>query len=124
MKGKERSMKISVSLAVGAVAGLINGLLGTGGGILLILAQSLALKEQDTKDRFVTAVVSILPMSVISACMYVGANGLSLGQAAPYLAAALPGGILGGWLTCRISPTLLKVIFALLMLWAGWRMAF
>lgn len=117
-------MRKLISLAVGAGAGFINGFLGTGGGILLILAQSVMLREQDTKDRFVTAVISILPMSVISACMYVADDGFSLGEAAPYLAAALPGGILGGWLMCRISPRLLKVVFALLMLWAGWRMAF
>lgn len=117
-------MKRILTVLAGALAGLINGFLGTGGGVVLVLVQGALFKQQETKDRLATAVLSIMPMSAVSAYLYSRSDGFDLSASAPYLLAALFGGAFGSWLLGRLSPASLKVLFALLMLWAGWRMAF
>lgn len=117
-------MKRILTVLAGALAGLINGFLGTGGGVVLVLVQGVLFRNRETKDRLATAVLSILPMSAVSAYLYSSANGFELAASVPYLLTALLGGAFGGWLLCRLSPKSLKVLFALLMLWAGRRMAF
>lgn len=115
----------AVAALFGALAGTVNGFIGSGGGILLIYGMELLLgEEQDTKDRFTTAVVSILPMSAISAYIYYRNSGASVADAAPYLSAALFGGVFGAWLMTVITPKILKTVFAVLMVWAGYRAFF
>lgn len=113
-----------LSALCGVLAGVINGFIGSGGGIILIYGMGLLLPRLDTKDKFVTAVVSILPMSAISVYFYYRNGGIDVPSAAPYLGAALFGGVFGAWLMTVISPELLKKVFAVLMLWAGIRAFF
>lgn len=110
-----------VTLTAGILAGLLNGFLGSGGGIILIFIMSALLPDRDARDVFATAVLSILPMSVVSACFYGRGGGISITENAPYYASALFGGILGAVLLDKISTSLLKTVFAVLMLLAGAR---
>lgn len=114
----------ALNAVCGTVAGVLNGFLGSGGGIILIFGMNLLLPELDTKDKFVTAVASIIPMSVISAYFYCKSGGIDMTSATPYLSAALFGGVFGAWLMTVISPGVLKNIFAALMIWAGFRAFF
>ena len=111
----------AVTLFSGILAGLLNGFLGSGGGIILIFIMGVLLPKRDTRDIFATAVLSILPMSAVSAYFYYQGGGISITEYSPYYASALFGGILGAVLLDKISTSLLKAVFAVLMLWAGFR---
>lgn len=114
MKGKGR-----FALA-GALAGLVNGFFGGGGGMILVpmLEQSCGLEQ---KKAFATSVAVILPLCVLSAGIYLFRGGLDLMAALPYLI----GGALGGWIggkTFKKVPALwLRRGFALLLLYGGVR---
>lgn len=108
----------------GLCAGFINGLLGTGGGIIIIFAMSKIFPDSDPKDRFATAIACILPMSVVSAGYYLKDNSVALTDAAMYILPALSGGVIGALLLCKIKAELLKKIFACLVIWAGVNMVF
>ena len=110
-----------VTLTGGVLAGILNGFLGSGGGIILIFIMGILLTKSEPKDIFATAVLSILPMSAVSAYFYYRGGGIGVTDYAPYYASALFGGILGAILLDKISTTFLKTVFALLMLWAGFR---
>ena len=112
---------ITVTLTAGVLAGTLNGFLGSGGGIILIFIMSVLLPDRDARDIFATAVLSILPTSIVSAYFYCRCGGIGITEYAPYYAAALFGGILGAVLLDKISTSLLKTVFAVLMLWAGFR---
>lgn len=108
----------------GACAGFINGLLGTGGGIIIIFAMGKLLPETDPKDRFAAAIACILPMSVVSAGYYLKGGSVDLRAVAVYIFPALAGGIVGALLLSKIKTELLKKIFAALVIWAGVSMVF
>lgn len=104
----------------GALAGLVNGFFGGGGGMLLVpmLERTCGVEQ---KKAFATSVAVILPLCVLSAGVYLLRGGLDLTAALPYLI----GGAVGGWIggkTFRAVPALwLRRGFALLLLYGGVR---
>jgi len=113
---------IFLPLLGGAAAGLVNGFIGTGGGIILVFILSRVMGSDKTKDTFATVIDAILPMSAVSAFTYYTAGNLPLGEAAVYIAPAAIGGVIGAFLLDKISTKWLKVIFSVLVIYAGYRM--
>lgn len=113
-------------LLTGLGAGVVNGLLGTGGGILLLLILKRSLAP---RDAFAASLVCILPLSVLSLLLYlchgtVTASALLTEDTVFCLLGALPGGLLGAYLLDRIKPSCAELLFAALLVFSGWRMAF
>ncbi len=106
----------------GICAGFINGLAGTGGGIILVFYLSYLMNKKSgytPRDVFATVILSIIPMSVVSAYLYVSQNSVDIADSIPYILPGLSGGIIGALLLDRISVKLLKKIFAVMVLYAG-----
>ena len=116
-------------LLLGAGAGFINGLLGTGGGILLVYVMRAYARRHSTndvqlttssqRDVYATALATMLPISVFSAVHYARAGALDLQAFSPLLLPSVAGGLLGGWLLDRLKLDWLKRLFALLVLISG-----
>lgn len=120
----DKPMKISprrLALLGGAGIGLLNGLLGAGGGMLAV--PLLTLLGVEGKKSHATALCIILPLSAAAGCIYWARGWVSPLDTLPYLPAGLLGGWLGGRLMKRLPVCWLKLAFGLL-LWAGWSRAF
>lgn len=102
----------------GGAAGLANGLFGGGGGMVAIPLLS-RFTSLPPRQLYATCVGLIFPICALSAGIYILSGNISLGQAAPYLAGGLLGGWLGGKLYDKVSPQLLKGIFAAFLFYAG-----
>ena len=139
-------------LPAGFFAGVCNGLLGTGGGILLVgalqFSEHLASRRSAAypaaipenarripdpdpgdrqKDVYVTALSCMLPLSLFSVLLYSRAGAYSsvpVREALPYLIGAIPGGILGAYTLDRMKPRAVRLLFCALVLAGGARMAF
>lgn len=107
-------------LLAGALAGLVNGFFGGGGGMVLVpmLTRRCGLSQ---RQAFATSVAVILPLCVLSAAIYWLRGGLDLGAALPYLAGGLVGGLAGGRVFKRLKMVWLRRLFALLLLYGGVR---
>lgn len=104
----------------GGAAGVVNGLLGGGGGSVLVpLLTGPCGMEQ--RRAFATSVAVILPLCALSAGLYFTRGGLDWRQALPYLL----GGTLGGWAGGRwfrgVRPLWLRRGFGLLLMLGGAR---
>lgn len=112
----------TLALALAALgAGLLNGLFGTGGGMVLIFALSALLVKERGKEVFVLSSVGVLIFSITSLSVY-GAEG-GLHEALPIFALpAIVGGVLGALLFGRVSTRLLRKIFAILLVYSGFKM--
>ena len=107
----------------GTCAGLINGLLGAGGGLILVpLLISWIKLEQ--RRAFATSVCIIAPISLVSAISYYIANSFRLSDALPFLIGGLIGGFLGGKFLKSINLKILRKVFALMMIYGGIRSIF
>jgi uncharacterized membrane protein YfcA len=122
MKTKKRTiLTIFPLIAVGAGAGLVNGLLGAGGGILIVYGLS-ALFKSSTVDRrsiFATAIAVILPLSALSALQYLRQGSFNVPMLAWLVLPAVAGGALGALLLRRLSVSALSRLFAAVVLTSG-----
>ena len=107
----KKSKKILCALS----AGILNGLLGTGGGIPLWFAIS---KQDDKRKAFATASTGILILSLVSVLLYLP-SGTSFAMPPLFLWSSIFGGAFGAWLLNRIPLLLLRILFAFLLIGAG-----
>lgn len=107
--------------ALGGVAtGLLNGLLGAGGGMVTVpLLSVLGVRG---KKSHATALMVIVPLSALSAALYLWQGRFTIGDALPYLPGCLLGALAGSWLLPRVSTGWLKLVFGGLLLWGGIRL--
>lgn len=114
-------MKIILGyILAGSIAGSVNGLLGAGGGMVLVPLLTLFTNLEEEKV-FPTSVSIILPICLVSLSVSPGLMNLPLKDAWPYLLAAIPGGILAGYLDKKIPVKWLHRALGILILWGGVR---
>lgn len=106
----------------GVLIGAVNGLLGAGGGMLTVPILKKMGFEQKAAHK--NAVAVILPITLISAALYLFSSRVKISDAVPFIPAGLLGALSGTFIISRISPTLLKKIFAIFMIYSGVRMFF
>jgi uncharacterized membrane protein YfcA len=116
-----KKFKQNFLYAVSGVAiGLVNGILGAGGGMIAVpLLKKAGLSQ---KQCHTNAIAVILPITVISASIYLYKGDVTINQALIYMPTGLLGAIIGTYLLKKISPTWLKRIFGGLMIYAGIRL--
>ncbi len=100
--------------------GFINGLLGTGGGIVAV---SLLRREGSApNEAHATSVALMLPISAVSLGIHLWQNGFALLGYWPLCLPAAIGALAGAKLLKNISSQLLRLLFALLLLYSGLRL--
>ena len=108
-------------LLLGILAGFLNGLLGAGGGIPLVLGLSLLFGKKVANGRrfFTTALATMLPLSLLSVYRYTDAVAISDTQLLAVMLPSLAGGALGAVLLKKLSIDILNRIFATVMALSG-----
>ena len=120
-KEKESLTRVARLTFIGLLAGLANGLLGAGGGILAVFGLLREHpKELSPKDAYASALTVMLPLSLLSFLRYLQAGSLSdTPSLTPYLLPALAGGAAGALLLGRLGNRSLRRLFGALVIWSG-----
>lgn len=126
---KEESNKLIIDkiklwqIIIGIMTGLINGLFGGGGGMILVpmLIKFLKLEQ---KNAHATAILIILPLSILSCLIYIIFGKMKWSLAFPITLGVVIGGVIGAFLLKKISNKVLGLVFYLLMIFAGAKMLF
>ena len=114
-----KNKKISTAL-FGVAIGFINGLLGAGGGMLAVpLLKKYGFSQREAQQN---AIAIILPITAVSAAMYLYKDYVNLNDSYSYLPTGFLGAIIATFLMKKISNKWLKRIFAFFMLYAGVRL--
>lgn len=111
----------SLIFAIGLVTGLVNGLLGIGGGTIAIPAMVFMLGVHQHQAHG-TSLAIIFPTAFVSTIIYGLHNNLDLMLALKVASSGMFGGYLGAKLMNKIPALTLKKIFAVFMILAGLRM--
>ena len=118
--GDKMKNKKLITALFGVSIGFINGLMGAGGGMLAVpLLKKYGLSQKESQQN---AIAIILPITVISAVMYLYRDYVNLSNSYCYLPTGFLGAIIATFLINKISNKWLKRIFALFMLYAGVRL--
>ena len=126
MEITRRHTRLGALLACGLAAGLINGLLGTGGGIILVFAISYFCKNTlpDRRDVCANALVVTLALTLLSTTLYIGGGNAPPADLSRFVLPGAVGGLAGGFLLGKITPTALGKLFAVLLVVSGIFMLF
>ncbi len=104
----------------GLCIGVVNVILGAGGGMLTVpLYKKMGMNQKDSQ---INAVATILPITFISAVIYLLNGNVEISDTYIYLLPGLVGSILGTFVIKKTSNNILTVIFAFFMIWAGVRL--
>lgn len=110
MKSKKKILLASI------LAGILNGLLGTGGGVPLTLMLS---ENGSEKQAYATASLGVLLLSLQTVFLYRG-SAVPFSEISPLLPyVAVIGGALGAFFLGRIKVNLLRLLFAGLLTFSG-----
>lgn len=126
----------NIMMLGGILAGIINGFLGTGGGILLLFLleriykgkkaknQKQGRQKYDEKDVFASVLPVTCALSAVSVVMYIIKGKINFSfDSLIYLPSAIVGGLCGAFLLNKIKVKWLKNIFSVLVVYAGLSMA-
>lgn len=106
-------------LLSGGFAGLINGFLGGGGGAVFVpLLQKCG---KNPRQALANSVATMLPISILSACLFLLEGDFPLETALPYVVGGAFGGFMGGKLFSKVKSQWLQKGFSLLMILSGVR---
>lgn len=107
----------------GLVTGFINGLFGGGGGMIIVPLLSIFLGYVSHKAH-ATAILIILPLSILSGLFYAYFGTLNLNVGFPVSIGVTIGGVVGAFLLSKLSSKWVVLIFSFVMVAAGIKMIF
>lgn len=116
--GKKKKNWLSYGL--GLVVGGLNGLFGSGGGMVAIpMLRGLGL---DSKECHATSMAIIFPLALTSGYLYLRGEQFALADAWVYLPGGVVGAVFGAWLLPRLKTEWLRRIFGVIILFAAGRL--
>ncbi len=109
---------------IAAAAGLLNALLGAGGGILLSLSISKFFSDKfpQKSDIYVNSQAAMIPGCALSCLMYSYRGLLDIQGFSILAIPAAIGGALGSFLLPKIKSSWIQVLFSAIVIWSGARM--
>lgn len=110
-------------ILIGIATGLVNGLLGVGGGTILIPSMVFLLGISQHQAHG-TSLAVILPTTLASSIVYGVNHNLDFSVAVKVASGGILGGYLGAKLMNKIPADRLRKFFGLFMFLAGLRMMF
>lgn len=109
------------AVLTGSFAGVINGLFGGGGG-MIVVPMLTGLLKRESKQAHATALMIILPLSLVSGLFYAAFGNLQISVALPVTIGVVIGGVIGAFLLSKLSSKWIIIIFAVMMSSAGIKM--
>lgn len=107
-------------ILAGALAGIVNGLFGAGGGMVLVPLLSL-LTDVEDREIFPLSISIILPICLVTLTITALTGTTAWGQALPYLLGSVLGGLAAGVWGKKIPTVWLHRGLGILILWGGCR---
>ena len=103
-------------LIIGAVAGMLSGLLGVGGGIIVIPALIIVMGLSQHQAQGTSLALLSIPVAVGGAFNYYKSGYIELKYVLVLGIAFFVGGYIGSLISVRVSGDILKKIFAVFMI--------
>lgn len=118
-------MKINIKKFTGGsvsgfIAGVLNGLLGAGGGMVIV--PMLEKKGLKPVKAHATSIAIIVPLCILSATIYLFGHSINFKEVLPFLPAGLIGSYIGAKMLTKIPANILRRIFGAFMLYTAWRL--
>ena len=112
-----------LSIILGIITGAINGIFGGGGG-MIVVPMLIWLMKYEEKIAHATAILLILPLSIVSGIFYAVFGNFDIKVGIPTGLGVVLGGAIGALLLSKLKSKTLGIIFSVIMLVAAVKMLF
>lgn len=111
---------------VGSLCGAVNGLFGSGGGMIAVPMLKSEFSDKDdennTKKAHAGALAITLPLSIVSLAFYTAHGSLDMKYALRFIPGGIVGAAVGAVFLKKISSGALTKLFAAVMIYFGIKM--
>ncbi len=111
----------STLIIIGIITGFINGIFGSGGGILVVAALVFLIGLTDYKAH-ATAISIILPLSIISSSIYIMNHSIHFKTAIPVVIGGVLGSFIGAKILNKIPVHILRKVFGSVIIYSAIKM--
>src|SRR5512139_3985476 len=106
---------------VGAIAGILSGMFGIGGGVFIVPVLSVIMGYELQRAVGTSLGVLIMPVSFFAVLAYYRAKQLQIVPAGLIAAGLIAGGLLGAQVALNLPTDTLQRLYGLFLIWVGWR---
>ena len=114
---------ILILLIIGLVAGITSGFVGIGGGMIIVPALIFFLGMSQHGAQGTSLAMMIPPIGILAVMSYYKAGHVNLSHAAILAVTFVIGAYFGSRWSLKLNPTVVRLIFALFMLYVAGSMA-
>jgi uncharacterized membrane protein YfcA len=111
-----------ILMVIGLLAGTVSGFIGVGGGIVVVPMLIFFLGLTQHQAQGTSLALMLPPIGVLAAYNYYKTGNLNVGYAIVIAMFFVLGGYVGSKLSLRLSPSVVKFVFGLLLLYVSARM--
>ena len=109
-------------ILIGIIAGILSGFVGVGGGILIVPALVYTMGMSQFEAQGTSLFVLLLPVGFLAVLNYAKAGSINWKVGVIIALAFVLGGYVGSKLALKLSPSLVKLIFGIIMAYVSFRL--
>ncbi len=113
---------ILILVAIGVFAGILSGFVGVGGGVVIVPALVYILGLSQLEAQGTSLFVLLFPVGILAVMNYWKSGNINWQFGIVIALTFVIGGYVGSKLALRISPSLVKFIFGIIMAYVSFRM--
>lgn len=113
---------ILILLLIGLIAGILSGFVGIGGGVIIVPALMVALGLTQHQAQGTSLFVLMMPVVFLAVINYWKAGNVNWKFGVTIALAFVIGGYIGSKLSLRLSPSIVKMVFGILMAYLSVRL--
>jgi uncharacterized membrane protein YfcA len=109
---------------IGVSAGVLSGFVGVGGGIIIVPALVFSLGMTQHQAQGTSLFILLLPVGILAVYNYARSSNINWTYGAIIAATFVVGGYVGSKLSLRLSPSVVRLIFGVIMAYASIRLIY
>lgn len=113
---------ILILSGIGVLAGILSGFVGVGGGVVIVPALMYAIGMSQMEAQGTSLFILLLPVGILAVNNYYKADNVNWKFGLVVALTFVVGGYVGSKLALRISPSLVKIIFGVIMAFVSVKM--
>jgi len=115
---------ILLLILIGVIAGMMSGFVGIGGGVIMVPALVYIMGLTQHEAQGTSLILMLPPIGILAVMNYYKAGELNIGYGIIIALGFVVGGYFGSKLALKLSPSTVKLIFGVLMVYVSFKMIY
>jgi len=115
---------ILILVLIGVFAGMMSGFVGIGGGVIMVPALVYIMGLTQHEAQGTSLILMLPPIGILAVMNYYKAGEINIGYGLVIALGFVVGGYFGSKIALKLSPSTVKLIFGVLMVYVSFKMIY